>query len=93
MNQFMTICAILPGASQIIFAFNFFYSLFFGPQCGRNPWHANTLEWSAPSPPGTATSTSSRSSIAARTNTARPKWTTDYYPQTQPPPENAHGCS
>ncbi|MFP6700915.1 MAG: hypothetical protein VB861_04165, partial [Planctomycetaceae bacterium] len=22
-----------------------------GPKCGRNPWNANGLEWSAPSPP------------------------------------------
>ena len=35
---------------------------------------------------GTAISISSRSCTAARTNTARPKWMTDYYPQTQPPP-------
>jgi cytochrome c oxidase subunit 1 len=23
----------------------------FGPKAGRNPWHANSLEWFAPSPP------------------------------------------
>ena len=32
MNQFMTICALGMGASQIIFAFNFVYSIFFGPK-------------------------------------------------------------
>ncbi len=52
MNQFMTICALGMGAAQIIFAFNFVYSLLFGPPCGRNPWNCNTLEWLAPSPPG-----------------------------------------
>jgi cytochrome c oxidase subunit 1 len=51
LNQFMSICAILLGFSQLIFVANFFYSLFFGPVAGRNPWHANTLEWAAPSPP------------------------------------------
>ena len=31
---------------------NFFYSIFYGKKVGRNPWNANGLEWSAPSPPG-----------------------------------------
>ena len=30
---------------------NFFCSLFRGKIAGRNPWHSNTLEWTAPSPP------------------------------------------
>ena len=30
---------------------NFFCSLFCGKKAGRNPWHSNTLEWTAPSPP------------------------------------------
>jgi cytochrome c oxidase subunit 1 len=38
-------------ASQSIFAVNFFYSLFFGPRVGRNPWKSNSLEWHASSPP------------------------------------------
>ncbi len=46
MNQFMTICAhSCMVAAQIIFVVNFFYSMFFGPSRGRNPWHANGLEW------------------------------------------------
>ena len=48
MNQFMTICAIVMGFAQLLLLGNFFYSMFFGPRCGRNPWNANTLEWSAP---------------------------------------------
>jgi cytochrome c oxidase subunit 1 len=51
LNQFMTISAVCLGFSQLIFVGNFFYSLFRGPKCGRNPWHSNSLEWSAPSPP------------------------------------------
>ena len=34
LNQFMTWCAILMVASQIIFIINFFYSIFFGPTVG-----------------------------------------------------------
>ena len=52
MNQFMTICAILMGCAQFILLFNFFYSRRCGQECGRNPWNANGLEWTAPSPPG-----------------------------------------
>ena len=52
MNQFMSWCAFLLVGVQIIFVINFFWSIFFGPRAGRNPWHANGLEWSAPSPPG-----------------------------------------
>ncbi|MEX1098260.1 MAG: cbb3-type cytochrome c oxidase subunit I [Planctomycetales bacterium] len=52
MNQFMTISAILMGTAQFLLLGNFFYSMFFGPKVGRNPWRANGLEWTAPSPPG-----------------------------------------
>src|SRR6516164_3302479 len=51
LNQFMSVSALLLGAVQIIFVVNFFYSLFWGRKVDRNPWHANTLEWTAPSPP------------------------------------------
>ncbi len=51
LNQFMSICALLLGATQLIFLVNFFWSLFFGPRASSNPWNSNTLEWTAPSPP------------------------------------------
>ena len=51
-NQFMTICAILLGLTQIILAVNFVWSMFFGKRCtDRNPWKATSLEWSTPTPP------------------------------------------
>ena len=50
-NVFMTWCALLLGASQLIFAANFLWSLFAGPKADKNPWQANTLEWEAPTPP------------------------------------------
>lgn len=36
---------------QVPFIFNFFSSLVRGEKAARNPWHANTLEWSTDSPP------------------------------------------
>jgi cytochrome c oxidase subunit 1 len=90
MNQFMTICALGMGAAQIIFAVNFFYSLFFGPRCGRNPWRANSLEWSAPSPPGHGNFDSQPIVYRGPYEYNNPEADDDYYPQTTPPPAT-HG--
>jgi cytochrome c oxidase subunit 1 len=51
MNVSITISAIVLGLAQIPFMINFFWSLLAGKRAGRNPWRANTLEWTAPSPP------------------------------------------
>ncbi|MSQ95405.1 MAG: cytochrome c oxidase subunit I [Gemmataceae bacterium] len=50
LNQFMSISALILGTVQLIFLFNFLYSLFFGPKATRNPWNANTLEWTTGDP-------------------------------------------
>jgi cytochrome c oxidase subunit 1 len=50
-NVFITISALCLGIAQIPFAINFFWSLFAGKKATENPWQANTLEWTAPSPP------------------------------------------
>ncbi|MCE3279868.1 MAG: heme/copper-type cytochrome/quinol oxidase, subunit 1, partial [Bacteroidetes bacterium] len=47
-NILITCFAILGGLAQIIFLFNFFYSMFRGPKSVANPWHSNTLEWTTP---------------------------------------------
>ncbi|MBS0206670.1 MAG: cbb3-type cytochrome c oxidase subunit I [Planctomycetes bacterium] len=52
LNQVMTAAAFLMGIAQFLLLGNFVYSIFFGEKCGRNPWNANGLEWTAPSPPG-----------------------------------------
>jgi cytochrome c oxidase subunit 1 len=45
-NIFITISAILGGIAQLLFIYNFFYSIFKGPKAPKNPWLSNTLEWS-----------------------------------------------
>jgi cytochrome c oxidase subunit 1 len=50
-NVFITVAAILLLVGQIPFVINFFWSMIRGRVAERNPWQANTLEWSAPSPP------------------------------------------
>ncbi len=52
LNQLCTIGAFGLGLSVIPFFINMFYSLFKGPKAPMNPWNANTLEWTVPSPPG-----------------------------------------
>jgi len=52
LNVFMSTCALLLGASQLIFVFNILWSLMRGQKATRNPWDSTTLEWVAPSPPG-----------------------------------------
>lgn len=49
-NIFITWSALILGASQLFFLGNFFWSLFAGKKAEQNPWQANTLEWSAPTP-------------------------------------------
>jgi cytochrome c oxidase subunit 1 len=87
MNEFMTWCAIGMGAAQLIFAANLIYSLFLGPRCGRNPWHANSLEWMAPSPPGHGNFDVQPIVYRGPYEYASPESGVDYYPQWQPPPE------
>lgn len=47
-NEFITWCAIIAAFGQLLFAFNFLYSVFRGPKSSKNPWRANSLEWTAP---------------------------------------------
>ncbi|MEO6131711.1 MAG: cbb3-type cytochrome c oxidase subunit I, partial [Saprospiraceae bacterium] len=52
LNQFITIAAIIVFSAQILFVFNFFYSIWNGKKMTtQNPWGANTLEWTAPIKP------------------------------------------
>ena len=46
-----TIAAIALLLGQIPFLVNFFYSMVRGAIAEKNPWHANTLEWTLDSPP------------------------------------------
>ncbi|MEY4999980.1 MAG: hypothetical protein RLZZ211_16 [Bacteroidota bacterium] len=48
LNQIITTFAIIAALGQVIFLFNFFYSIFRGPKAPQNPWNATTLEWTTP---------------------------------------------
>ena len=47
-NVIITMFAIGGGIAQVIFFFNFFYSMWRGPKAPQNPWKSNTLEWTTP---------------------------------------------
>ena len=47
-NSIITFFAIVGGLVQLVFVFNFFYSIFKGSKASTNPWEANTLEWTTP---------------------------------------------
>ncbi|MFZ1689093.1 MAG: cbb3-type cytochrome c oxidase subunit I [Flavobacteriales bacterium] len=48
LNVVVTCFAITGALAQIIFLYNFFYSIFRGPASVQNPWRSNTLEWTGP---------------------------------------------
>jgi cytochrome c oxidase subunit 1 len=47
-NEIVTVFAILGALAQVVFLFNFFYSIFRGEKAPQNPWNSNTLEWTTP---------------------------------------------
>ncbi|TDE05224.1 cytochrome c oxidase subunit I [Flavobacterium sandaracinum] len=47
-NVLITTFALIGGAFQLVFLYNFFVSIFYGKKSVMNPWKSNTLEWTAP---------------------------------------------
>ena len=47
-NVVITVFALVGGVFQLVFLWNFFYSMFYGAKAVQNPWRSNTLEWTAP---------------------------------------------
>ncbi len=50
LNVFISYSAFALFATQILFAFNFLWSLKFGKKAPQNPWDDNGMEWSLPNP-------------------------------------------
>jgi cytochrome c oxidase subunit 1 len=44
----MTVFALIAAGAQLIFAFNFIRSIFYGSKAVQNPWKATSLEWTTP---------------------------------------------
>lgn len=92
-NVFITIAAFLVMAANIVFLINFFYSIFKGrpvTEDNKNPWGANTLEWTTPIHPGHGNWPGELPTVY--------RWPYDYSvngkevnPQNQPLAEGEHG--
>ncbi|CAN5913221.1 cytochrome c oxidase subunit I [soil metagenome] len=89
MNQFMTVCALLLGLSQLILVYNFIASLIAGPPAGDNPWQANTLEWQTTSPPPYYNFERIPTVYHPAYEFSVPGQDRDYLPQTEPRPPEA----
>ena len=81
------------GAVQLVFVFNFFYSMFRGKKVeSDNPWQATTLEWDTPTPPPHGNFIKPIKVYRAAYEYSVPGADKDYTPQSEPPvgePETA----
>lgn len=51
LNMIVTVGAFILAVGILLSIINFFWSLKHGEVAGKNPWNADTLEWSTDSPP------------------------------------------
>ena len=92
LDAMITIVSIIVFAVQLMFVFNFFYSIFKGRKVTTpNPWGANTLEWTTPIRPGHGNWTGEIPEVH-RWAYDYGKDGRDYIPQTEPisPDESKH---
>jgi len=85
LNQFVTVNALLLGAVQLLFIANFVWSLFRGKRAEMNPWRANSLEWSVPSPPPHGNFAVTPIVYRGPYEYSSPESDEDYLPQDRPP--------
>ena len=75
------VCLLL---SQIPLIINYFSSMWFGEEAGPNPWQANTLEWTAPSPPPHGNFATMPTVYRGPYEYSSPDSQTDWLPQNEP---------
>ncbi|MGI9516515.1 MAG: cytochrome c oxidase subunit I [Pirellulaceae bacterium] len=85
LNRFITWCAFALAAAQLIFVWNFFYSLLRGRRAGPNDWHANTLEWSTDSPPRHGNFAETPHVVRGAYDYSHPQHHVDFLPQNASP--------
>ncbi|MGO4386929.1 cytochrome c oxidase subunit I [Microvirga sp. 2YAF29] len=95
LNAFITIVALIVGATQFVFVFNLFWSLRYGRASGGNPWHATTLEWQTPETPPSHGNWGKHLPVVYRWayDYSVPGASQDYLPQNDPGPQPAMGGS
>ena len=86
LNQISTVGAIGLGFATFIFLWNVISTLRRKPDAPANPWHANTLEWTVPSPPGHGNFQKIPKVYHGAYEYSVPGLEKDYLPQTEPAP-------
>jgi cytochrome c oxidase subunit 1 len=92
-NVFITMSLFALGLAQIPFLVNLGWSLVWGRRAERNPWQANTLEWSAPTPPPHGNFAQTPTVYRGPYEYASPETTDDFLPQDRqltPATQGAH---
>ncbi len=84
-NGFMSTSAFLLGAVQLLFIWNFFWSMKYGRKASDNPWDATTVEWDTPTPPGHGNFTHPIAVYRGPYEYSVPGADKDFSPQTEPP--------
>ena len=86
LNAFITIVALVVGATQLVFVFNLIWSLRHGKPAGGNPWRATTLEWQTPETPPPHGNWGKEQPVVYRWayDYSVPGATQDFIPQNQP---------
>ena len=85
LNQFITRAAVVLLLAQIPFFLNFLGCLRLGRVAEANPWQANTLEWSAASPPPHDNFAELPTVYRGPYEYSRPGESADWLPQDRPP--------
>ncbi|MBW1760709.1 MAG: cbb3-type cytochrome c oxidase subunit I [Deltaproteobacteria bacterium] len=85
LRVFATTALLVMLAFQAVFLFNFFYSMFKGKPAGKNPWKANTLEWTTTSPPPHGNWAELPNCYRGPYEYSVPGREEDYWPQDVPP--------
>jgi len=90
-NRFISIAVFLLIASQFLFLINFFWSMWKGEEAGDNPWKANSLEWTVPSPPPHGNFETMPVVYRGPYEYSSPEAAEDYLPQNVPPDQVGGG--
>ena len=83
-SEFYNAAFTMHATIMIFFGINFVWSLFAGKPASDNPWQANTLEWSAPSPPPHGNFVATPTVYRGSYEYSHPMAEQDYLPQTLP---------
>ena len=87
-RMFATVSLVVLLLFQFVFIYNFFVSMLKGEKAPNNPWNANTLEWSIPSPPPHGNFKTLPTVYRGAYEYSVPGREMDYWPQNERPEEN-----